>query len=92
MHCFGATVGGNSKTIPSGDSLLLGAVVHISVRVGKREQRMAKQGLQLAFILLNFMGLLLGCELTQAGMGQGMPPNLHMTAGGQRFDLLATHQ
>ncbi len=92
MHCFGATIGSNGKTIPGGDSLLLGTLVHISVRVGKREQRMAKQGLQLAFILLNFMGLLFGCELAQAGVSQGMTTNFHMTAGGQRLDLLTTHQ
>ena len=60
-------------------------------RWGGRYRQRWLRGLSSSTPWAVWLGLLLGCERTQAGMGQGMPPNLHMTGGGQRLDLLTTH-
>ncbi len=92
MHGSGTTVGGYGKAVTSGLCLLLGAIIHVPIRVSKRQQRIAKQCFQLSFIFSYFMGLLLGGELAQPWMGQGMAPNLHMAGGHQCFYLLPIHQ
>ncbi len=53
---------------------------------------MAEQLLQPGLVGLDLVGLLLWGERTQAGVSQGMAPDLHMTGGHQRLDLLRGHQ